>query len=113
MAQHRNIQYERAVPKFLQAYIKQHVPASAADDSDGDSGDEQQRSAKAAARRKLEDRPDRDDEAPVVVGGDEYVSEIRHGLVEGIAAKQVLGAIFEFCFWLRCLLGSAFRLPRG
>ncbi len=93
MAQSRNIQYERAVPKFLQAYIKQHAPASSAGgDSDGDSGDEQQQSAKAAARRKLEDRPDRDDEAPVIVGGDEYVSEIRHGLVEGIAAKQVVGS---------------------
>jgi hypothetical protein len=78
-----SLQYERPVPKFLQAYIKPKVHFDSDEPSvaDGDHSN--------SSKAKIEERPDRDDEAPQIANADEYEKELEHGLVDGIAAVTV------------------------
>ena len=81
------LRFEQHIPKFLQGLVK---PRPASRDSD-DEDDERPtvaaaaHSASAAADAQIEDRPDRDDEAPVITNAEEYEKELENNLVDGVA----------------------------
>jgi hypothetical protein len=91
MSRGGQLRFEQHIPKFLQGLVK---PRPASRDSDDDDDERptvaaQHLAAEAAAAADrdahIEDRPDRDDEAPVITNADEYEKELENNLVVGVA----------------------------
>ena len=68
-----NLQYERHVPKFLKEYIQANPTP-----------EESNAKRQEARQGGIEDRPDRDDEAPQIANAAEYAFDITNGAVDGI-----------------------------
>eukprot|EP00455_Lapot_gusevi_P015257 TRINITY_DN17708_c0_g1_i2.p1 TRINITY_DN17708_c0_g1~~TRINITY_DN17708_c0_g1_i2.p1 ORF type:complete len:199 (-),score=32.42 TRINITY_DN17708_c0_g1_i2:64-660(-) len=72
-SERNSVMFEKQVPKFLQNYMQQQNRSR------------EESEEKLAAKP---DRPDRDDELPVIVNQDEYEFEIKNHLVSGLDSQE-------------------------